>query len=541
MNLLQKPIQAALAGTFAILAIAFTAPVSAQDSLIAIGRVASNGSLTNSANTVGGIVSSSLNGTGDYTVTVNAANAFVGASTSDFVVQATVAENLDNDEVAKVYVSSVNNNQLTVLVHIDDVEDSTNTSAPEPRSWDFYFTIYHVPSGAPVSGASRFLLSTGSVNGNGTLASGTAIEGNALSTTKVGTGNYNITLTRIGGFVGDSASDYVLNLATNTSSDDEVIRGEVEATASAHSVTFKVRTDEAQDESSDNSDGDPIDQPFFFSIYRIPSGPVPGRASSNLLAALAKVSAAGALQTNASMPNGGTISSVRNSAGSYTLTLNSPGAFAGRSADEFVLNLTGDFGDSADETVMGNFAIVNDDTAEIDVYTVDVESVGLANGFLNDLGFHVVLLDAVGNVRPDLLTGLKKNPNQMVGNDIYNFGAAGQKVTLKLPGTSKRKFFFNLENDGNIVDQVNLTASGAGNKVRTKYFRTSGGRTNITAQIKAAGHVEDRIAPGRAVKFEAQVNYKNAGNRPTYKEWLHAASLYDGGREDRNRVKIAAK
>jgi len=537
-----KTINAGVRRTFKVLLITaatiLTASLSeAQDSIVAIVRVSSGGGLVNSANTVSGVVSANSNGVGDYTVTVTSPGAFTGANSSEFAIEVTISQTSSGDETIKAGVQSLNDDSLEINVHVDEVEDETDPNTGEPRNANFYFAIYRIPTTPTYSNTSRYILANAVVNSDGTKAGGTGVGGIEVTSFRDGEGDYDITLSKAGSFIDDISNDYILALTVEGADDqDQVIRGSVQSLGSDDEVIINVHTDDVQDSGADNVTT-PTDNKFFLTVYRIPSGTDTGLSASNLLVALARVSSAGSLLSQPNTPDGSILSAEQQNPGDYRLTINSPGAFAGKTADDYIPQAYLYRTSAADEAINSEVVIADADTLYIDVNANDLETDGEAQGIPNNEAFSVVLLDAVGTLRPDLRTGTKRSLSKMKGNNKYNASGNGQQVRLSLRGTEKKKFYFALENDGNIVDAISLRETGTGSKLKTRYFRLTGGRQNVTGKITKAGLTEDRVVPDRIIRFEAQARYKRPDRRPTKKIRVKARSLFNPSRRDTNRVK----
>jgi len=114
--------------------------------------------------------------------------------------------------------------------------------------------------------------------------------------------------------------------------------------------------------------------------------------------------------------------------------------------------------------------------------------------------------------QPDLRIGVSRSINMMRGNDIYNPTSAGQRIQVSPEGQRWSNFYFALENDGNKsenrIDRVRLKGTGSPRNrvIDTKYFRLTGGRRNITAQMTATGWPET-LTEGTIVKYQGMVRY----------------------------------
>ncbi len=110
----------------ALLAIACLTSARADDSVVALGVVASNGALVKSANSVAGVVATSRTGQGKFEVTVTAPGAFAGAVLDDFTIEATVRSLVSEDNLAYGRATVVSDDVLTVSITTADPEDETS-------------------------------------------------------------------------------------------------------------------------------------------------------------------------------------------------------------------------------------------------------------------------------------------------------------------------------------------------------------------------------------------------------------------------------
>lgn len=529
-----------LCGIFAALVLAFAAGsvgLFAQDNVVALGRVNSAGTLLNGTTTVNGVITTALNGTGDYTVEVTSTGAFAASDANDYLMQVTVSSTATGDETIKANVTGVTDDVVTINVHVDDVEDLTNPSLALEVNSAFHFVLYRIPETLPAVGGTRFLIGTGLVDGAGTLLSGTGVGGITVSSVRDATGDYDVVLSKAGAFVGDVLNDYVLALSVRSGgAQDQAVRGAPSNATSDDEIVFNIHTDDVQ-ANPDAGTGTPANEDFYFTIYRI--APVSGLPASRLLVALARVDNAGLLLSSPNAFDGGTMSASLIGTGSYRVTIVSPGAFAGRSATEFVAHANLDQSVSSDEAILSDVTIPDDDTLEVSVNINDVEQAGQTAGVAVNRPFFLSLFDARAELQPDLRIGEKGSLTKMKGNDNYNATGSGQQLRLELVSTSRRKYFFALENDGNIADNVRVKKKGAGSLVRTNYFRLTGGRANVTAKVKKAGSIEEAVSPGAFVRYEGRIKYLSSENRPGRKIRLTGSSLISPTATDTVRLKVS--
>lgn len=88
---------------------------------------------------------------------------------------------------------------------------------------------------------------------------------------------------------------------------------------------------------------------------------------------------------------------------------------------------------------------------------------------------------------PDNQVG--KKASSLKGDDVYNTTGAGQKLTLKVTKRKTMKFFFKIENDGDIADSMTVSGLKGNSLFDTKYFVD--GEGNQTAAIVAGTYTAD--------------------------------------------------
>lgn len=512
----------------------------AQESLVALGNVNSSGGLDVSENTVGGVVASSRLGEGDFEVTVTAAGAFTGAAVADFHLLATIESSNPGDTAVNGIVTSVTNDVLTVNFTTGDVEDTTNPSGPEARDADLFFVIRRVnPLSAVAEGDSRYLMATGVVNSNGTIASAVGVDGVVVSTLRADTGDYFVTLTKVGDFTADSTVDYVILLTPFGSSESDIaIRGDVVTAASDDSISINVHTDDVQAAVASDS-AVPGNTDFFFSAYRIDAAATAGVPASRLNALNASVDDVGVLTFGQSTISGATVTSSRLSTGRYQVDITAANAFAGVNLDRFVPILTINSTSLIDEIAKASISSPDANTLRIDVFIDDVNDSGDANGFpLQDQSFFLSLYDTEAVIVHDLSLSRSSNPATLRGGGIINATGAGQTVRLPLVGTNARKVFYASENAGTVVDDLRLKSQGIPNSIDARFFRTTGTRTNVTAQARIGAAAALDVRPGDLVNFEGVFRYKTLSNRPDRLTTLRSLGTGTPFRPDVTRVRL---
>jgi hypothetical protein len=526
-----------------LLAIVPLTSAKADDPVIALGAVNSLGAMGKSANSVGGIVSSSLSGTGDFQITVTAAGAFAGRTANDFVVETTVRATSSDDNISNGAVTTVTNDVLTVRVRTSDLEDSANPDGPLAQNSAFSFVIRRIDVGTTsIDGDSRFLLGVGEVTITGAMLSGFGIDGITVTSSKSNTGEYTINLTKAGGFAGDTTGDYLIMLCAEggTGADDEAVRGGASSVVSDDAVLFEVYTDDVQ-QAVAGSSPNPADEPFSFAIYRLTGAETAGGSASRMVAAVAAVSSIGNVVTGASRFGEGTLSASRLSAGLFQLDLTNPGAFAGVAAGRFVVQAFNDSSSSDDELIGAEVNVFNDDTLRVRISATDVEVDTESTGTLNDRNLFIVIYDTDPDFGPDLSIGTEKSLTTLKGRGVQNANGAGQGIKLNLTGTAKRKFFLAAEHTGHSIDGIRLKGIGTAGPLTPSFFRTTGGKTNVTAEVKIGAVVAEDVFPGEIIRFEGRSAYKRATTRPAKTMKVRGLSGFEPSSIDLVNAKVVAK
>lgn len=543
---LPKPFRLRRCGKLAVLALAVLTAhgsIIAQENVVALGRVDATGALTSSSNTVGGIVASARNATGSYTVTVTAVGAFTGTDVNDFAGQATINSSGSGDSTVKVAVSAVTTDVITLEVTVDDVEDATNADLQVAVDAAFNFVLFRIPTTVTASTTTSHLIASGKVGLTGLLQSSIGRDGIAVTSGLVAAGDFNIALTKPGRFLTDTMNDYVILLTLEGSGAEAyAIRGDVTDVTAGGQVVIKVRTDDVQAAVSASA-GVPLSRGFYFSVFQTTTQPA-GTVDTEALVAHARVGTAGALLTNSNSFDGGVIASTQLGVGLYRVTVTSTGAFAGRTAAEFVAQATLNQNVSSDEGIAVEVIKVNDNTLQVDVSVNDLEVAGEAGGVLADAGFYLSILDTFSvsdRIRPDLLIGKRRALTKMTGDNVYGRNGRGQSIRLDLVKLKWSRYFFALENDGNVTDRVRIKETGRVGKMKTKYFRLTGGRTNITGQMTRAGYIEASLLPDAVVRYQGRVKYRSPRNRPKQSIRILARSLVDTSKVDAVRVKASGE
>lgn len=500
----------AAAGLFLAAVMGFFGPLkAAEDSLIAMGTVdAGTPAFFNSTNTVGGVLSLVDNGEGNIDIVIDAVGAFAGSAAGDFLVEITKLTS-DTDNYAYGIVTNVTDDQLTITTRGVDLEGIVDPDDSNDSDTDFNFVIRRMPTAGSIGAGTGFLLGLGRATSTGDLATGFGVDGVTVSTSQVGVGIYEVTFTKTGAFAGDVATDYVaLAQVRGSGTDDELAAVSDVDISSDDSVVVEIRIHDVQEAVAGNA-GTLENDDFFFSVYRIPAAPSEDSPGSALLVAGANVISTGSLQKGSTPLPGGVVTATDTAVGTYEVDVVAAGAFAGKLSAQYVAVAT--IADSLrrDKLIQASVSLINDSTLRIFVRIIDVEVDGNANGSDSDENFSVVLYDAAPTFQPDMQIGQKRNLLTMKGDDVFNTNGAGQGIKVKLPLSGTGRFHFAVENDGASMDNFLIKEKGAGSFVQTKYFRLTGGRTNVTAKVRAGKEVATGVAPDDSVTFQAQPRFRS--------------------------------
>lgn len=531
------------AGALGLLAALFAAPrASAQESMIAMGNVDGGGNLDFEVNSLGAVVASSSLGTGNYQITVTINDGFVGATVDDFIVETTIEGSGAADTVASSQVSSVTDDVVTFNVRTMDVEESATPNAAVATDEDFYFALRRVDvSATTIEGDSRYLLASGNVASDGVLNIAFGVNGIDVTSIRDAEGDYRVTLTKAGAFAGDLSGEYLIFLTQiGAGTTDQAFRGDVSAFAGDDSVEFRVRSIDVQAAIAADS-GVASDDNFIFSIYRLVGDETSGNPSSRLISAIASVDGpTGNLVSGASVFGSSNVTSTRSAVGDYAVTINAPGAFSGSDPERFGA-VVGIKGGITDRMVVADALVVDDDTVTIDVASHDVQTNGAAQGVAEDNDFYLVLYDLVPEIGPDLGIGTKKPLTTFKGFGTQNATGAGQGIKLNLTGTTQRKFFFASENAGDSIDGLRLKGIATAGPLETTFFRITGGKTNITAEVKTGSLVAEGVRPGEIIRFEGRTAFKSATTRPAKTIKLRGTSDFQTSARDLVKAKVVGK
>lgn len=103
----------------------------------------------------------------------------------------------------------------------------------------------------------------------------------------------------------------------------------------------------------------------------------------------------------------------------------------------------------------------------------------------------------------------KKKGNGYKGNDQYT---GNQRQTIR--GKRSAKFYFRLQNDGNVCGTYGAKAKGSDRNANRKYFDVTGGRKNVTAKIKS-GKYRTSVSPNQYATIQAIIKPKGNTRKVT--------------------------
>lgn len=525
-----------LACLAAILTITPCALFAQGDSLVAVGHVNNFTTVVNSTNTVGGTISVTDNGTGDRNLTISAPGAFVGAHVLDFVLDLTKRTS-DSDDYVSGVIFSVTDDELVCRIRSVDLEDDTVENAQEDRYVAFNFLIRRGNRTAQtVSPATSHLIALAFIDSTGTPDAVFGVDGIEVTSSGSG-GDYAILLEKPGYFQGDAGNDYVVFAqAQNIGLADELAGHSSTSTVSDDSVTISVDVYDVQ--SASNADtGTQVADNFCVAIYRIPSGPDNTPPASRLLFGSANIASSGSLSSGFTSVPHGVVSSANSGDGNYVVDFNAYGEFEGKSTDQYFATAKIRTVSSTDHLIQANAALLSDHTLRVFISIAGVERTGQITGIPENDAFSVTVYDLGATFQPDMQIGTKRSLTSMRGNNVYNSIGAGQTIRVSLNGTGPERYYFAAQNDGTSIDNFSILEIGAGKTLRSKYFRLTGGRANVTAAIRRGLVAAPAVAPGRTVLFQADTRYRSANSTKKRKVRLAGKSSYDTA-SDTARAKI---
>jgi len=506
----------------------------AQDNIVALGRISGGGALVSGTGSPGTVITPVRNSAGDYTVTITSAGAYTGADANDFAVHVTIASPLSGDDTIKADISAVTANSITLEMNTDDVENLPSGHAASDNG--FYFTVFRIQSTAVAENTTPYLLSAGTVSAAGSVGSSIGRHGVVASSTLSNAGEYQITLSKPGGFAGDNTNDYVLLLTLEGSeAAGYATCGDVTDVSADGSMVMTVRTDDVQSVLAAAS-AVPSSRAFHFSVFKTTAMPV-GTTDASALVANARIDAAGNLLSGPNSLDGGTMTSVRQSIGDYRVTITSIGAFANRVSGDYVAHATLNQAGSDDDGIMTEVIWADANTLHIDVAVTDVEVIAQPEGAASDAGFYLTIMNLVTDYQPDLRIGRRSSITRMKGDNLYNSTGRGQEHKMAIKGREWSIYHFALENDGDESDAMSVNEY-RGQNMRTRYFRLTGGRRNVTASMIREGHLESSLDSGEVILYQGWAKYGAREVRSSQSLQIHVRSLSDSAMTDAVRLNV---
>lgn len=475
-----------------------------QENTIALGRVSTAGDIQGSVNPIGATISATRPSPGRYEITVGAPGAFSGDGVGDFVVQAMVRTVGLTDRACATEVSSVDPDSLVATVYISDMEDNADLDEPDPSNLSFQFVIHRLRSGGSVSPNSRYLFATGSVTNTGALKLGLAANGATVTASNLADGDYRVRFEKIGAFGGLGLGDFVIVASSGSSSSfsDNIVAGAPNSINADHlELTF--RSADVQNASNVNAVAE--DEEFHFLVYRMTESESTGKAGSRLVLGMASVQGDnGILRRGATSIPGTFLTSERSGTGRYSVVLNAPGRFSGKSVDDFIILSHINAPDFSDRSVIAEPFLISPDSLTVAVRTNDLEVNGQLVAVAADSDFFLTIHDANASNRPDLLTGKSPSLTKMRGDNRYNTSGAGQKLRLRSSGAGKIRYHVASQNDGNVLQTLRFRGKiGAGHR-KTRCYRISGGKVNVTATFRTTGDLVEDLRPADAARYRIE-------------------------------------
>ena len=478
-----------------------TAPLHAQETLLGIGRVNSVGTLLSGACPVGTMTTSHL-ATGEYQITIDAPGQFVGAGTGDFLPQATTRTGAASDRALTGEVTEVTSDTLTAVFYLSDMEDSNNLSGPEPTNASFQFAILRFPSpGAASPPASRYLFASGSFAADGTLVRALTSDGSTVTIEKPGGGDYHLIFTKPGAFADTALGDFLpfATTAPVVPNQDNNPVGAADSKSADH-VRISFNTADVQNPSDDNPS--PEDSDVHFTIYRLAN---PGAApESSLLLSMASIQGNGQIRRASHSLPGGNLNVQRTGPGRYHLILSAPGAFAGRTPEDFSFQAFLNNTRHIDRLIHVRPISIDGSAFTFLVRINDVENDGVNVGEAEDNDFFITVHDVVAKVQSDLTIGRTADPATMRGANLHNTNAAGQTLTFRPKRSGLVRFHLTTENEGNTLADLSLRGQPSKPLRKTLCLHLSGGGENVTASFRTTGHLNVGVRPTETRHYQVR-------------------------------------
>jgi hypothetical protein len=468
--------------------------------------------LQGSVNPIGATISTTRPSPGRYEITVAAPGAFAGDGVGDFLVQAMVRTVGFTDRACASEVTSVDPDALVASVYVSDMEDNTDLDAPEPSNLSFQFAIHRLRPSGSISPSSRYLYAAGSVTNNGALKLAVSADGSVVSCSQNGVGDYRVRFEKEGAFSG-GLDNYVILASSGSSSSfsDNILSGAPSSTNQNH-VEFTIRSADVQNASNVNPEAD--DEEFHFLVYRTTDPESVATPASRLLLGMASVQGDnGILRRAATSIPDAFLTSTRSGIGRYSLVLNAPGRFEGKSIDDFIILAGINAPDFSDRSIIAEPFLIGPDSLTINIRTNDLQVNGQLLAVAADSDFFLTIHDAVAISRPDLRIGNKPSLTTMRGDDRYNTNAAGQRTRVVANPSGLSRIHFAVENDGNTTESLRVRGRAGKGLVKTRCFRLSGGKVNVSAAFRSSGDLTAELRPTTATRYRIETVLPSGSTR----------------------------
>lgn len=216
--------------------------------------------------------------------------------------------------------------------------------------------------------------------------------------------------------------------------------------------------------------------------------------------------------------------------------------FVGNSLSPFDPELSplGDHGGPTETLVprIGSPVLDSGDNGSVPTEVDDMDQRGfdrVVNGTV-DIGATERMLEQ----QPDLRIGKKKSEGTHKGDDLYTSSGSGQVQKVKPKDKKTEKVYTSIQNDGDYDSILLQSTPGKKKGLSFKTYRLTGGRTNVTASLKAAGYDLGDVRFGEVILFETKVKNKSGDTlKKTFK--FTASSVGDPAKTDRGKPKVVAK
>jgi sugar lactone lactonase YvrE len=126
------------------------------------------------------------------------------------------------------------------------------------------------------------------------------------------------------------------------------------------------------------------------------------------------------------------------------------------------------------------------------------------------------------------------------GNQVYNLTGGGQKVTVFSEDRKKVAVFARGGNDGEYADDFRILGTENNRDFKVKYYATSSGERNITADVKVGGFIERAVLLGQDRDYLLEVKPK-ASTKGKVKKFNLSFGIVSLRGNSEDRVKCTVK